>query len=184
MYVDGYNFYYGLLSGTPYKWLNLKSLLQALLREHEPEAELIGVKFFTSDVLTNLARHGQDSQRAQQIYHRALQTQGVALIKGFHSLSPSLMPMRDPAQPKNYDCEVAVWKLEEKQTDVNLALNVYADAVHNRCEQVLICSNDTDLEPALKLVYETLNTRIGVIFPRRAEKNSRPPSAGLQLYAH
>jgi len=31
VYVDGFNLYYGCLKGTPYKWLDLGALCQALL---------------------------------------------------------------------------------------------------------------------------------------------------------
>lgn len=31
VYVDGFNLYYGCLKGTPYKWLDLGALFQALL---------------------------------------------------------------------------------------------------------------------------------------------------------
>ena len=31
VYIDGFNLYYGSLKGTPYKWLNPRSMVQALL---------------------------------------------------------------------------------------------------------------------------------------------------------
>ena len=37
VYVDGYNLYYGLLKGTPYKWLDPVRLVAELLRDdHSP----------------------------------------------------------------------------------------------------------------------------------------------------
>ncbi len=49
VYIDGYNLYYGLLKGTPYKWLDPMRLVKALLRE---DHEIISVKYFTSPVRT------------------------------------------------------------------------------------------------------------------------------------
>ena len=34
VYIDGFNFYYGAVKETPYKWLDFKSLLQKLLPKH------------------------------------------------------------------------------------------------------------------------------------------------------
>ncbi len=36
VYVDGYNLYYGRLRGSPFKWLDLPVLFDALLRTQEP----------------------------------------------------------------------------------------------------------------------------------------------------
>jgi hypothetical protein len=62
--------------------------------------------------------------------------------------------------------------IEEKQTDVNLALHVYRDAVRGLCQQQVICTNDSDLEPALQMVREDVpSMRIGLIVPLR-KRNS------------
>ena len=42
-YIDGYNLYYGLLKGTPHKWLDLVSFVKSFLR---PDQELVGIKYF------------------------------------------------------------------------------------------------------------------------------------------
>jgi hypothetical protein len=34
VYIDGFNLYYGAVKGTPYKWLDLKSVCQKLLDPH------------------------------------------------------------------------------------------------------------------------------------------------------
>lgn len=48
-YIDGYNLYYGILKGTPHKWLDPVRLVKALLRD---DHELVSVKYFTSPVKT------------------------------------------------------------------------------------------------------------------------------------
>ncbi|MGF6397295.1 hypothetical protein ABH905_000961 [Pseudomonas frederiksbergensis] len=49
-FVDGYNVFYGLLAGTPYKWLNLKGLLGHVAHIENPQSSLISVDYFTSSV--------------------------------------------------------------------------------------------------------------------------------------
>jgi len=34
VYVDGFNFYYRVVKGTKYKWLDLSALCRLLLRQH------------------------------------------------------------------------------------------------------------------------------------------------------
>ena len=45
IYIDGFNFYYGAVKNTPYKWLDFKSLFQKLLN---PNNQIIEIKYFTA----------------------------------------------------------------------------------------------------------------------------------------
>ena len=47
VYIDGFNFYYGAVKNTPYKWLDFKKLLQLLL---DPKHNIISIKYFTAMV--------------------------------------------------------------------------------------------------------------------------------------
>jgi hypothetical protein len=47
VYVDGFNFYYGQLRGTPWKWLDLVRLFEMVLG---PQNDLVKVKYFTAKV--------------------------------------------------------------------------------------------------------------------------------------
>ena len=42
-FVDGYNLYYGVLHGSPHKWLDLPALLASILHVQDPRAELVSV---------------------------------------------------------------------------------------------------------------------------------------------
>jgi len=46
VYIDGFNFYYGSLKGTPYKWLDPYSLACALM----PSDDVTAVHYFTARV--------------------------------------------------------------------------------------------------------------------------------------
>ena len=92
-------------------------------------------------------------------------------------------------KPPDKKDTVAVWKLEEKQTDVQIALTAYRDAVKGNAEQLVFVSNDTDLEPALKLIRHDLDDdiQIGVVIPMRKPKEGsprRPPNASLSKHAN
>lgn len=60
-FVDGYNVFYGLLAGTPYKWLDLPSLLDAIAHENDPRSQAEEIHYFTSLVQPALAYRGQQS---------------------------------------------------------------------------------------------------------------------------
>jgi uncharacterized LabA/DUF88 family protein len=186
-YVDGYNLYYGCLKHTPYKWLDLGCLLGALLHEQNPQSELVLVKYFTADIKAQLSRHGHAAHQAQQDYLRALSLrmgQRLQIIKGFHSLSKgSMLSYETPASKAK---RVDVWRLEEKETDVNLALHAYRDAIRQQVDQLVFVSNDTDLAPALRAIRdEKSHPKIGVIFPilHQAEQTPRAENATLSALA-
>jgi len=180
VYIDGFNFYYGRLKITSYKWLDLFKLFdEQLIRTIVPESELISVKFFTADIKAKFSRLGKKSETAQRIYHNALIASpgNIEIIKGYYSVERS-KPLRYKEPPDKTDT-VEAWKLEEKQTDVNMALSIYHDVVTNSCDQIVICTNDTDLVPALELVREHHNhIKIGSIIPR-PKSSSRPASQGI-----
>lgn len=180
VYIDGFNFYYGRLKITSYKWLDLFKLFdEQLIGTIAPESELLTVKFFTADIKAKFSRLGKTSETAQKIYHNALlaYTGNVEIIKGYYSVERS-KPLRYKTPPDKSDT-VEAWKLEEKQTDVNMALSLYHDVVTNSCDQVVICTNDTDLVPALKLIKEHHeHIKIGSIIPR-PKLSSRPASQSI-----
>ena len=50
VYIDGYNLYYGLLKGTPWKWLDLELFSKGLLN---PDHEIVSIVYFTAPVKTH-----------------------------------------------------------------------------------------------------------------------------------
>jgi uncharacterized LabA/DUF88 family protein len=190
VYVDGYNLYYGCLKYTPYKWLDLYKLFsQYILKIQSPQSTLEKVKFFTAPIKAKIASHGHDAMLAQERYHRALTTlypETIEIIQGYYSLEPADMPRYQ--KPPDKTDRVAVWRLEEKQTDVNIALQIYRDVQKGYCDQVVVVSNDTDLEPPLKMIRHDFGQqiKIGVVIPvpkPEQGRQHRPPNARLSQYA-
>lgn len=73
IYIDGYNLYYGRLRGTQFKWLDVVALFSRITRSIAPSSQITSVKFFTAPALPKFSRHGDESMRAQNDYHRALE---------------------------------------------------------------------------------------------------------------
>lgn len=185
VYIDGYNLFYGCLKHTDYKWLDLIRLFSTILKVQSPTFQIEKIKFFTADIKAKIATHGQIAQQSQQNYHRALlqlYPNQIEIIKGYYSLEKAsfLAYQNPPDKLKRHE----VWKLEEKQTDVNIALTAYRDACKNKAEQLVFVSNDTDLAPALQALREDFgNTiQIGVVIPRTKE-SSRPNNKQLSEFA-
>ncbi len=89
--------------------------------------------------------------------------------------------------PIDKNDRVEVWRLEEKQTDVNIALHLYRDAARQYCEQIVLVSSDSDLEPALALVKQDYPSfAVGLILPRKQPTGikHRPANQGLSKYAN
>lgn len=174
-YVDGYNLYYSRLRGTPFKWLDLHALLQGILHVQDPGMRLVRVRYFTSPVIARLASHGPASVEAQHAYLRALQFRGVEVTLGRHQLEPGKAPRHLPGVAPSRQDTVAVWHLDEKETDVRLALTMYRDARVQAMEQALLVTSDTDLVPALEALHADFPLALGLVLPRRP--NAGRPSA-------
>ena len=187
IYIDGFNLYYGALKGTPYKWLDIVKLFSTITNELNPESNLIKIKYFTAPVKGKVAIRGQQSFQSQNSYLRALNVlypDLVEIIEGQFSLERGLLPVYK--KPLDMQDRVFVWKLEEKQTDVNIALNIYDDVMQGGCEQVILVSNDSDLLPALEFSRQyNPDVKIGVIFPKGydPEHKKRPITGRLQKIA-
>ena len=172
IYIDGYNLYYSRLQGSRFKWLDVVALFRdQILAAQDPDATVVKVKFFTAPAKSNFARHGAASEEAQEQYHRALRATYpgiVEIIQGFHIFRPTSLPAHVAGQAASKSDRARVWMIEEKLTDVNLALHVYRDAVRDGVEQLVTCSNDSDMEPALQFVRQDMpDVKIGLVMPLR-----------------
>nr|WP_015061804.1 6-hydroxy-3-succinoylpyridine 3-monooxygenase [Pseudomonas syringae]AFK89081.1 hypothetical protein [Pseudomonas syringae] len=199
IYIDGYNFYYGCLRGTPYKWLDLLALFEkhilpsALVMNgegHIRHSFLLtspSIKFFTAKIIESVAR-AADSVSSQARYHTALRKLHdgrIELIEGYYAVNKMKVKIVDAEYPHRAprECqEIQAWKVEEKQSDVNLALQAYHDAITGQIDHAVIVTNDTDIAPALKMIRAHTNVLIGVVVPTTDQ--SRPPNTDLVKLAH
>lgn len=197
IYIDGYNLYYGCLKGTHLKWLDLLALFEksilpsvtSMIDGHAIASDLqpAAIKFFTAPILEQAAK-ASDSIQCQEQYHAALskhQPGRVETIKGYYSLTKARAKVIDPLDEKKWPryCQSTdIWKLEEKQTDVNLALHVVKDTLLGEIEHVVIVTNDTDIAPAVEMIRAHTKAAIGLVIP--TTDHERVPNADLVKHAH
>ncbi len=167
VYVDGFNLYYGALRSTPYKWLDLSKLCQALL----PSDTIQSIKYFTARV--SALPTNPTSAHDQGFYIRALKTTSVTIKYG-HFLTHSVPMYLSGVTPRK---KVWVDKTEEKGSDVNLASHLVRDAFLKQFEVAVLISNDSDLTEPVRIVAQELKLPVGIINPHQYH------SKELQRYA-
>ena len=158
MYIDGFNFYYGAIRNTPYRWLNVRKLCELLL----PRNTVVEIKYFTARVRAR--PNDPDQAVRQQLYLRALATlPGLSIHYGHflsHEVTMPLVPV--PGQRQQY---ARVIKTEEKGSDVNLATHLLHDVHMGRFEVGVVVSNDFDLLEPIRIVREELGRKVGILNP-------------------
>lgn len=151
-YVDGFNLYYGLRDKyrRRYLWLDLEHLVQRL----RPNDRITAIRYFTA-----LVRDQPVSLARQQTYLHALTAHSgrtVEIVLGRY-------------QTKTVACRQCgdVWTTyEEKETDVNIAVSLVADAAAAASDIALIISADSDLCPAIRTARSlNLGRRMIAVFP-------------------
>lgn len=148
IYIDGYNLYYGLVKNTSYKWLDLHALFSEIAKIQNPQSHIVSIKYFTAPVITKFSQHKEKAQQSQNYYHKALCTKSescIEIINGYFDVDVSSQLLYQ--KPIALKAKVKTWKLEEKQTDVNITLEMYRDASQEMCEQQILVSSDSDLIP-------------------------------------
>jgi uncharacterized LabA/DUF88 family protein len=160
IYVDGFNFYYGAVKGTPHKWLNFMTLFRDLLR---PTNDIRKIRYFTAMISGKIDPTGPDRQ---QTYLRALRTiPEIEIHKGNFLVSQKWAPLTDPAgyQFRPAPALVSIQRTEEKGSDVNLATWLVRDAFKDEFDVAVVVSNDTDLVEPIRIVATELGKPVGLI---------------------
>jgi len=152
------------------------------------------VKYFTAKIVESAAK-APDSVSSQAQYHNALSKKWVGrveLILGRYALykaKQALIP-EDDLDRKPKDCDkVQVWKIEEKRSDVSIALHMFDDAMRNEIDQVVLVTNDTDLVPAFEMLEQRCPQIVrGLVIPTRKsgddQKVERQPNTSLSERVH
>ncbi|MBM2829447.1 MAG: hypothetical protein HW411_237 [Gammaproteobacteria bacterium] len=172
VYIDGFNFYYGAVRGTPWKWLDPVTLSRKILGSQN---KLVKMKYFTARVQSSPNDPGVNIR--QDTYLRALQAHSPLIELHFgHFLRHRIsMEHCNPPPPS-----VEVWKNEEKGSDVNLALHLLNDAWLDTYDCAMIVSNDSDLAESLRLVKNQHKKLIGLVTPGAPQRKT---SRQLRQYA-
>ena len=178
VYIDGFNLYYGLLKGSPHKWLDLERFCDHLL----PRNTVTKIYYFTAKV--DARPQDPDQPTRQLAYLQALATLPrveVHLGTFMSSVIRQVVVDSDPVTGRyrriggkpvlavdHAGEPVKVWTLksEEKGSDVNLAAYLLRDAYTRRCACAVIVSNDSDLLTPIRMAKQDCGLIIGLVPPR------------------
>jgi|SRR5690625_3845972 len=158
VYIDGANLYWGLheASKTSLLWLDVVELARSL----RPRSSLVKVRYFTTIV------DGEPGAQSRQGHY----------ISALEAKNPRILSVhRGRYQKKKISCHKCgcSWdRREEKETDVNIAVSLVADAARNEMDDALILSADSDLAPAARTAM-SVNPRLFVAAafpPKRASE--------------
>jgi uncharacterized LabA/DUF88 family protein len=157
-YIDGFNLYHAVdaLQEHSLKWLDLRSLALSYLRAEQVLARLA---YFT-------ALNSRDAQkRARHLeYINAVQATGVELfLAGFDRV-------RRHCRTFDRYCKFD----QEKQTDVNLAVQLLSDCYEGNIDRALLISADSDHVPLLRRIRARFpEIRLFLIAPPNRLKEAR-----------
>lgn len=138
-YVDGFNLYHAIddLSQPYLKWLNLRRLAELTARGHAATIERVvfGTAFFPGNF---------EKKKRHEKYLDALRAVDVDILIGHTTKEPS-------------SCNAcgAKWDApREKETDINVALSAYSDAVSGKVDVVFLLTADTDQAATLRFLRD------------------------------
>ena len=158
VFIDGFNLYHAIHAFPryhKYKWLDLSKLANLYTTKNE---EIVDILYFTA-----LATWNQNKVKKHKLFIKANELNGVNVIFGEFKKRDKFCNL----------CKRKYQTFEEKQTDVNIAIQLFKLSIENKYDKAIIISGDSDLIPSINAVRKTFpNKQIGVIIPiaRRAEE--------------
>jgi uncharacterized LabA/DUF88 family protein len=155
IYVDGFNFYFGIKSKgwRKYYWLDIVGFFSLFIK---PGQELRNVLYFTA---TPKDRGKKDRQ---DLFFSANKVDNK-----FKLIFGKYIEKKVRFGGKEYRT------YEEKQTDVNIAVELIRNVIQNKCEVSVIVSADSDLLPPIRLIRELYPTHKIICFfpPKRYSRD-------------
>lgn len=156
-YIDGFNLYHKIAElprktnpDKRLRWLDLRLLAEKLcFRANEQIADIYYFSAYAD------WRSPQAKQR-HEIYVKALAHRNVAAVLGRFKEKSAACPA----------CSHQWKKHEEKESDVNLALQAVSDAYEDKYDRAYIISADSDMIPAMRMVKAKFpGKEICAVFP-------------------
>jgi hypothetical protein len=159
VYIDGFNLYFGIRGSGLGRllWLDLVMLSKNLIRPHQT---LTAVRYFTARIMRPEAK-----RRRQNAHLDALGSLDASLF----SISFGNYQQNQTSCPH---CGGVYDVPNEKQTDVNIAVSMLADAHKDLFDVALLISADSDLCPVVSAVRSLFPKKrvIAMFPPGRASK--------------
>ena len=158
VFIDGFNLYHALDAHPQYhkyKWLNLSKLANLYITKNE---QIVDILYFTALATWNIQK-----VKKHKLFIKANEFYGVSVIYGAFKKRDKFCNL----------CRKKYQTFEEKQTDVNIAIQLFKLSIENKYDKAMIISGDSDLIPSINAVRKTFpNKQIGIIIPigRRADE--------------
>jgi len=150
-FIDGFNVYHSLKHNVKYHkylWLDFYALAERFTRKDDTVSK---VHYFSA-----YATWKPHSMKRHRMLVDALRSRGVSIVMANFKLKDRYCKI----------CGASFKAREEKQTDVNIAVYLFKEALANSYDTAIIMTNDTDLVPAIKGIKEVFPAKkVGVLFP-------------------
>lgn len=136
VYIDGFNLYHSIddLKQPHLKWLDVRALAESLLRQGEA---LKTVKYFSA-----FATWMPQQYIRHKTYVDALIARGAIAHLAQFKKKPR----------KCFSCGARWTGHEEKETDVQIAVHMVADALKGEVDRIIVITADTDIGPAIRMI--------------------------------
>ena len=150
VYVDGFNFYYGLRSDRRWKqyyWLDVVKLFEKFMK---PGQELVAVKYFSARPTNDPGKN----TRQYAFFQANKENPKFQLILGSY-LSKQITCFR---------CGNIIHTHEEKETDARIVTQIVSDAYEKKCDIAIEVSAYSDMIPAVEIAQH-IGQKVFVYFP-------------------
>lgn len=151
VYVDGYNFYYGLRNGKALwrraYWLDVVAFFERMMQDDQ---ELVEVHYYSSRPVDD-----------QQAYDNQDEFFSANL------LNPKFRLHLGRYKKKKFKCQNCGFKnktYEEKETDVRVATGMLVDVFQKRCDVTVVVSADSDMIPSVEAIKNFAPTHPVIAF--------------------
>lgn len=152
IYVDGFNLYHAIRgTGRPYlKWCNLRRLGEIIIPSRDEK--IVRTVFCT-------AYYPGDNQKRirHERYNQALKNVGVEIVNGHYVHADFDCP----------ECKFSESRPSEKETDINIALQMFNDARLDVYDHAYLITADSDQAATFRMIRE--------LFPEKIITTVAPP---------
>ena len=157
VYIDGFNFYYGLRTKRKVEpvwakayWVDLVKFFEMFLGENQ---ELVKVVYFTASPLN---KEKSSRQSSFLNANKLLNGDRFEIVRGKYLEKKIVCP----------NCKYTIIRPEEKKTDVNISIRMIADCFQGKTDSLILISGDSDLLPPIEFIQKNYpGKKIKVHFP-------------------